>query len=229
MWNTIRAFYNSKDWIKFRMQIIEERSSNGIYCEYCGKGITAAGEVEIDHVKELTLENVNDYTICLNPENVKIACHNCHNKKHDRFVGFKERKAFLIYGPPLSGKYTYVKEHMVRGDMVIDIDRLFQAITYNPLYDKPEAVKYNVFAMKNLLLDNVKTRYGKFRNAWIVGGYANKIDRERLGKELGAEMVFINTPREECIKRLDTCNDYRRYQKTEWKQYIDRWFDEYIP
>lgn len=230
MWNTIKEFYNSKEWQQLRLSFIFERSlkSNGkILCESCGRELKGSGEAEVDHIKELTLENVNDYSISLNPENMKVLCHRCHDIKHERFGTKKSRSIYIVYGPPLSGKVSYVKRNMVRGDLVVDMDRLFSAVSLLETYDKPEILKYNVFAIKNLLIDNIKTRYGKFRNAWIIGGYPIKHDRERLASELGAKLVFIDIPKDECLLRLSKCQDNRRFQQNEWKGFIERWYDEF--
>ncbi len=230
MWSTIKQFYNSQEWQRFRLNLISERSlaNNGkIICEYCGGEIKSSGEAEVDHVRELTTDNINDYSISLNPNNLKISCHRCHDIKHERFGSNRERNVYIVYGPPMAGKIKYVKDNMVRGDLVVDMDNLFRAISFFDLYDKPELLKYNVFAIRNLLIDNIKTRYGKFRNAWIIGGYPNKRERERLAYELGAKIIFIDTSKEECLLRLSKCNDNRQYQKAEWERYINRWFDEY--
>lgn len=230
MWNTTKQFYNSPEWQKCRLNLIAERSLEGvIHCEYCGKVITSSGDAEIDHVKELTLDNVNDYNISLSPDNLKISCKACHNKKHKRFGNSKEHNVYIVYGSPMAGKKTYVKENMERGDIVVDMDRLFAAISFFDVYDKPEVLKYNVFAIRKTLIDNIKTRYGKWNNAWIIGGYADTHDRTMLANELGAELVLIDTPKDICIKRLDTCLDLRHYQKSEYKIFIDEWFEKYSP
>lgn len=227
MWKTLKQFYNSKEWQKCRLSLISERNPEGIiHCEYCGNIISSSGEAEIDHIKELTLDNVNDSNISLNPTNLKISCKACHNKKHKRFGTAKEHNVYIVYGAPMAGKKTYVKENMVRGDIVVDMDRLYSAISFFDVYDKPETLKYNVFAIRKTLIDNIKTRYGKWNNAWIIGGYSNIHDRTRLADELGAELIFIDTPKEVCLKRLETCNDLRHYQP-DYKFYINKWFDEF--
>ena len=229
MWHTLKQFYNSAQWNHIRKIVIYERSkkTNGnIICEYCGSMISSFGDVEIDHIKELTLENVNDVNVSLNMDNLKIACHNCHNKKHGRFCS-TERKVYIVYGAPFSGKNTYVKQNMCRGDLIVSLDRLFEAISYLPLYDKPDLLKYNVFSIRNALIDNIKTRYGKYKNAWVIGGYANKHDREHIKKELCAELIYIQATKEECLQRLEYCQDNRKYQKAEYKRYIEKWFDEF--
>ena len=35
-------------------------------------------------------------------------------------------------------------------------------------------LRYNVFCYKESIIDNIRTRYGGFRTAWIIGGYAKK-------------------------------------------------------
>lgn len=127
----------------------------------------------------------------------------------------------------MSGKSSYVMEHMEQGDLVVDMDELYKAVSFMPKYNKPENLKYNVFAIRNSIIDNIKTRYGGFRTAWIVGGYPRKAERQRLIETLGATPIFLDVSKEECIKRLDICNDYRSEHKDEWNEYIEKWFDDY--
>lgn len=222
----LKSFYNSEKWQKFRMAIISER---GPICETCGKVIADPKDIELDHYPiELTPENVNDVNISLNPDNVKIRCHDCHNKRHNRFGHKPEKAVYIVYGPPMSGKTTYVKKNMQRGDIVVDMDRLYAAVSMLPYYDKPDNLLSNVRGIYNLLLDNIKTRYGRWNNAWIIGGYADKYKRERLANDLGAELIFCDVSKEECIRRLELDED-RRLRKNEWVEYINKWFEQYIP
>lgn len=229
----LKKFYNSKEWKVFRQQIILDRSKDdGIYCEKCGKKIVISKEVQVHHDKELTEDNYMDATISLNPDNVFVWCQICHNIHHGRYHGAvkkrKEKAAYIIYGPPMSGKAKYVTDNMEDGDIVVDMDRLYQAVSLRPMYDKPNNLRFNVFSIRNILLDNIKTRYGNFRTAWIVGGYADKYQREQLARDLGAELIYIESDKEDCKYKLDYCNDYRQQHKDEWIEYIDKWFDEYV-
>lgn len=220
----LKSFYDSEEWQKFRLNIFVER---GRVCETCGKTIIDSKECEVDHYPiELTPENVRDVTISLNPENVKVRCHNCHNKRHNRFGFSSNHRVYIVFGPPLSGKHTYVQGNIQRGDIVADMDRLYEAVSTLPSYDKPDNLLQNVFGLFNLLIDNIKTRFGKWNNAWIIGGYADKYKREKLANDLGAELVFCDVSREECLRRLETDED-RLYRKDEWRGYIEKWFDGY--
>jgi predicted kinase len=221
----LKSFYNSQRWRKFRDNIIAERDP---ICVDCKKVIANPKEIEVDHDPiELTPENVNDASISLNPDNVKIRCHDCHNKRHGRFCSQPMQGVFLVYGPPLSGKTTFVKEHMQHGDLVVDMDKLYSAVSLLPEYDKPNELLKNVFGIRDLLIDNIKTRYGKWRSAWIIGTYPDKYQREKIADDTGAELIYCEASKEECMARLMIDAD-RQCRKDEWKQYIDKWFDRYI-
>lgn len=219
----LKSFYASEKWIKFRQIIISQR---GLKCEYCGQVVTKLPELTVHHIKELTPENVHDVSISLNPDNVMVVHHECHNKIHGRFGYKKGHEVFLVFGAPLSGKHTYVKEYMLRGDIVVDMDMLYAAVSMQPSFDKPDNLFSNVIGVHNLLIDNIKTRYGKWNNAWVIGGYADKYKRERLANDLGAEIIFCDVSKEECLRRLEV-DEARRYRIPEWREYIEKWFREY--
>lgn len=229
----LKKFYSTDPWLSFRQQIILSRMVNGrVICENCGKQIVVSKHIQVHHTPiELTEENYKDTSISLNPDNVVVWCHTCHNKYHGRFCGGghkrKEKAVYVIYGPPMSGKSSYVIEHMEPGDIVVDMDELYKAVSFMPKYDKPDNLKYNVFAIRNSIIDNIKTRYGGFRTAWIVGGYPRKAQRERLVDSLGATGLLMHATMDECIARLDSCNDYRAEHKEEWKSYIEKWFEDF--
>lgn len=224
----IKKFYASKEWITFRLILINERmKDDGVKCAKCGKLITKARNIHAHHKIELTPENVQDRNISLNPNKVELICRDCHDKEHHRFGYKPEKKVYIVYGPPLSGKKTFVYDSMERGDLIIDMDMLYQAVSGLPYYDKPDNLLTNVMNIHNTLIDNIKTRYGKWFNCYIIGGYADKFKRERLAEELGAELVYIEATKEECIARLKVDKD-RQYRQDEWVGYIDKWFDRYV-
>jgi hypothetical protein len=223
----LQTFYASDVWRNFRLNLIIERSKNGVViCEKCGKPIMKPIDIHAHHKIDLTPENVHDYSISLNPDLIELICHACHDKEHHRF-GYKPgKKVYLVYGPPLAGKKTFVLENMERGDIVIDMDRLFSAVSMQSIYDKPDNLLSNVIGIRNYLIDNIKTHYGKWYNAWIIGGYADRYKRERLAEDLGAELVYCKATKEECYLRLDIDSE-RQYRIEEWRGYIDKWFNDY--
>jgi predicted kinase len=219
----LKSFYASEEWVTLRLQLINERGNR---CEHCSKIIPKSKELIGHHKIELTPENVHDRMISLNPEKIEIICFDCHNKEHKRFGYQSQRQVFIVYGSPMSGKSTFVRDNVNRGDIVVDMDQLYTAVSMLPYYDKPDNLFTNVIGIHNLLLDNIKTRLGKWNNAWVIGGYADKYKRNRLADDLGAELIFCDVSKEECLRRLEVDED-RRYRIDEWRGYIDKWFESY--
>jgi hypothetical protein len=219
----LKSFYASEGWVTLRLLLINERGNR---CEHCKKIVPKSKDLIGHHTIELTPENVNDRSISLDPEKIEIICFDCHNKVHKRFGNKIGRQVYIVYGPPMSGKTTFVRENMSRGDMLVDMDSLYAAVSMLPDYDKPDNLFSNVIGIHNQLIDNIRTRFGKWNNAWVIGGYADKYKRERLAEDLGGELVFCEVSKEECMRRLDL-DEGRQYRKDEWQGYINKWFESY--
>ena len=213
----IHSFYISKPWRDLTYNLKVERGGK---CERCGYRPNPFTLLIGHHKKELTEDNVQDVTISLNPSLIEIICQKCHNKEHNRF--HNTHKVYIVYGSPLSGKTTLVRDMMRYGDIVLDLDELWQAITLQPKYIKPNNVRFNVFKLRDELLDQIKTRYGKWDDAYIIGGYPDKYERERLAKEIGAELIYCESTKEECLERRIKSN-----KPIEWDDYIREWWDKY--
>jgi hypothetical protein len=219
----LQTFYASREWITFRLALIAERGNR---CQKCGKIIPHSVEIHAHHKIELMPENVHDKMISMNPDNILLLCRDCHDKVHARFGYSTGKKVYLVYGPPCSGKSTFVLQNKSRNDIVVDMDRLYSAVTMLPEHDKPNELLSNVRGLYSLLLDNIKTRHGKWRTAWVIGGYADKYRRTRLADDLGAELIYCEATKEECIGRLAMDNE-RQYRQAEWIGYIEKWFEQY--
>lgn len=230
MFRNTFEFYRSKEWRKLLSVLKNERQNEEgqIICEYCNKPIVKAYDMIGHHKIELTEENVNDFEISLSPDNIAFVHHSCHNRIHNKLNSSNAyRKVYLVYGAPLSGKSSWIKENMMEGDLVVDMNSIWQCVSNCEKYIKPKRLNAIVFKMRDTLLDSVKYRLGKWKTAYIVGGYALTAERERLCREMGAEEVFIDTPKEECLRRLEA--DEVRSNLEGYRGYIERWFEEYTP
>jgi 5-methylcytosine-specific restriction enzyme A len=85
-----KSFYASKSWKECRLSYI--RSVFG-QCEHCDE----PGYI-VDHITEITPQNINDPYITLNHDNLQYLCLPCHNKK------------------------TFGKYDVVRDDVTFDIE-----------------------------------------------------------------------------------------------------------
>lgn len=222
----LNGFYQSKAWVKLMTVIRMERTNaeGQVICEHCGKPIVHKYDCIGHHIIELTDANVDDATISLNPENIMLVHHRCHNKIHDR-LGYYHRQVFLVYGSPLSGKSTFVRDNMSEGDFILDVDNIWQCVSGCDRYIKPNRLRSCVFGIRDRMLDMVRMRQGKWLNAWVVGGYPLSSERERLINSLGAREVFVDTSQEECLERLRNISDGRCVE--EWEKYISDWWEKF--
>lgn len=215
------SFYRSKEWEVLRRQITIERvnDSGDLICEHCGKPIVKEYDAICHHKVELTEGNVQNAMIALNPDNIMVVHHRCHNQIHERF-GYQTmtRHIYVVWGSPCAGKSAYVDANAGKGDLVIDIDRLYQAVGVG---GSRGAVKNNVMALYRLLVDMVRTRSGRWRTAWIVRTLPLEIDRESIVKTLGGgELVHIDTPMNMCINEA-------RSRGGEWEDWVREWWTRY--
>lgn len=219
-------FYRSKEWVDLRRLLMLQRTNGQgfIICAHCGKPIIKAYDCIGHHLEELTESNYRDASISLNPDKIALVHHRCHNLIHGK-TGYKTKKVYIVWGSPMSGKNSYVESVAQYGDLIADIDNIWAAVSGKPKYQKPNRIKENVFGLYNQLLAQVEQRTGYWGAAYIIGGFALPIERERLAERLGAECIHIDTSREECEARLAICTDGR--EKSEWKKYISDWWYTY--
>lgn len=68
-----KAFYKSQAWQALRkLALIRD----GFTCRICGARAT-----EVDHIRELTPDNIGDVSVSLNINNLQSLCHDCHTVK----------------------------------------------------------------------------------------------------------------------------------------------------
>lgn len=70
------GFYSSKKWINLRNAI---RERDMMTCQKCGD--YQAERYEVDHITELNWQNVDDWEVAYNPDNLQLLCHECHVRK----------------------------------------------------------------------------------------------------------------------------------------------------
>ena len=227
MW-TLADFYRSKEWETFRQVVINERTHEDgfVYDEITGKPIVRRYDIILHHTTFLTEENVNDRAISLNPDLIQIVSHKTHNKLHER-LGYKRKEIYLVYGSPCSGKNTYVDSVMGNGDLLIDIDKIKQALTGRGTHTLVPGLNPIVFGIRDYLYESIRLKRGRWNNCYIVGGFPLISERERICRKYGAREIFIDTPKEICLQRLKDDPDGRDIN--EWSRFIEEWWARYSP
>lgn len=239
-YNTTAQFYRSDDWANCKAQVLQQRirSDGALYCEYCGQVILKgfnpqannnAGAVVFHHKVYLNNYNVNDASIAINPDNIAVVHWNCHNQIHERFTGGQpEKKVYIITGASCSGKTTYVRERLQPNDLVIDIDDIWQTISGQPRYVKPNSLKSLVFAIRDEIKALIGRGAGQWRNAFIIESLPSKMDRQREADRYRAhnvEVITMDATKEQCLQRLHD-NPQGRDVKA-YEGYIEQYFARY--
>lgn len=216
-------FYRSSEWTKFRKVFLAERLSRDgeLICEHCNKVIIHPYEAILHHKIELDDINVFDANIALNPDNIMLVCPKSHNQIHERWQGGNYapiKKVYVVWGSPCAGKSKYVMDSAGKGDLIIDIDRLYQAMSTG---EDRTGIKSNVLSVYRTLVDMVRTRNGRWRTAWIVRTLPLNIDRESLLREIGgAEMIHIDTDH-------DTCLLEAKARGGQWVEWVEQYWSRY--
>lgn len=227
---TLDTFYHSKEWVTLTHILRMERldADGNLICSHCGKPIVNQYDAIAHHTVFLTEDNVNDASISLNPDLIQIVHHKCHNHIHNK-LGYIRPEIFLVYGSPLSGKSTYVSSVMNIGDLIVDMDRIWDSVSCAG-YTKPPVLNSVVFGIRDYLLDSVRIHRGRWNNAYVVGGYPLISERERVCRTLGAREVYIESTKEECLERLSQLSDKSDGRDVQlWEGYINTWWERYKP
>jgi hypothetical protein len=216
-WGTIHSLYTSREFALLKEQLLLER---GDVCECgCGRRFMGGWDCIAHHIQEVSEQNLNDVGITLNPDNILLVRHRCHNRIHERFGGGAYRRVYIVWGAPAAGKSAFVSDAARPDDLVVDIDRVWDAVCIAGQAVKPENVKAEVFALRDLLLDRIRTRSGRWKTAWLVGSYPLSGERERLARGLGAELIHIDTAREVCLDRCKDDGRRRQWVEDYWQDY----------
>ena len=215
----LATFYQSREWLTLRAVLISERTdADGfVRCARCGEPILRKHDIIGHHIIPLNDDNVNDASIALNPDNIELIHFKCHNAEHQRFDGFRQR-VYLVYGSPCAGKSTWVADNAYKDDLIVDVDALWEAVCKSDREHKPGRLKANVFGLRDCLIEQIKLRRGMWRNAFVIGGYPLKSDRDRLCEMLGAREIYIDTPKDVCLSRTPS---------DEWREFVEEWWEEY--
>ena len=125
----------------------------------------------------------------------------------------------VVTGPPCSGKTTYILEHMAEGDVMVDFDRIAQAISPNsPQYQYPEGVRLAVRAMRLAAIRHVEEGELDGR-LWLIDtalrDHADVIARHR---RMGAAVVELDPGIDVCLERA------QRERPTEITNLIHEWY-----
>lgn len=131
----------------------------------------------------------------------------------------------LVAGPPGAGKSRWVQERMRWGDLLLDMDAIYCALSALPQYDKPDVLLPYVMEARDAVLSRL-ARPSQLGRAWVVTTAAKRMERDRIRRTLGAKVIVIETSANDCMKRIS--EDSRRSGRADlWREMIESWWKNY--
>lgn len=193
------------------------------------RGCRARRATEVDHIIPLRRGGTHDLP------NLQPLCRHCHRSKTRResqrttprpipTMGRSMIPVTVVCGPPGSGKTTYVHNHAHRGDLILDLDAIFAALSGLATYDKPDALLPFVFAARDAIIARL-AQHSDVRHAWIITSGADAAQRDQFAHQLGAEVVVLDVDPSECLRRIEA--DPERHGKRPWARLVREWWETY--
>lgn len=123
-------------------------------------------------------------------------------------AGARARKAaagdvVLVAGAPCAGKTSYTLANAAPGDLVVDFDRLGDALTSTGWQQQTEEARQELIPFVASARDAVLDRLdrGRTGRTWIVASAPTVAERDGFRSRFGAEVVVVDTPRDVCVDR----------------------------
>lgn len=128
----------------------------------------------------------------------------------------------LVYGAPLSGKSTFVKQQLKDNDLVFDYDDIMRSLTGLTYQSHNENVQPIVIGIRELIINHIKDNHA-LDNVYIITTFISNTLEQQLNS-LSVEKIRMDTDFLTCIERLD---DSSRENKGDVRFVIVDWFNEY--
>lgn len=129
-------------------------------------------------------------------------------------------KTYVVHGPPLSGKSTYVQRQKGPNDLVFDFDLVMAALTGLPVHQHNEHLVSYVVDIRGLIIARLKSEEN-LDNAWIIATRVTPRLKHSL-EGLDVEYIELQVDIETAKERLHQDPDGRDIKV--WEQVIDRHF-----
>lgn len=134
----------------------------------------------------------------------------------------------VICGAPCSGKSHYVKHHAKQGEIVIDADKIAEAIGSGVKHQANGVCWDAALKLRKVLIDYAKRSDAE---SWIIHTKPSKSQIEEY-KRLGAEIVVLDPGIEVCKQRAEerpkgTVEEIEKYYRTETtREQFAEWFGQ---
>ena len=132
-------------------------------------------------------------------------------------------KVVVVYGPPMSGKTTYVNEVMEHKDLVFSYDALNQVLTNSQYPERNAGTHHLVIDIRNKMITHAKQETEG--TLYIITTFLSYSLQDKVGAHFNIQYKQMNTSLEECKRRLNASD---RHNKEQLMQVIHEWFGKYV-
>lgn len=157
--------------------------------------------------------------------NLRPACKTCNSRRGNRVINGYGASVTVVIGPPASGKTTHVRLHAKRDDVVVDLDRIAEALTPEavdgPTHTYPPHLRHVAIGARKAAIDRA-TRMLTPGRVWIIHADPTQRDLE-LYRMLRYDLVTIDPGRDVVEARV------RAERPTELGRYVARWYARHAP
>ena len=136
-------------------------------------------------------------------------------------------KVTIVTGPPASGKSSYVQENKQDGDLIIDWERLANAITGSDARQQGETAIELIGEMRRAAISKIEKIIDQAdSNVWLIIGAPTSKERLELKQKLNAKLVLILCDKNLSIDRIKQDKE-RSLASEEQIKAVERWWSKY--
>ncbi len=129
----------------------------------------------------------------------------------------------VVWGPPASGKSTFVAERRSENSLTFDFDRIMQALSGLPPHHKNPSLVSLVLQIRGMAIQSLFTYFG-VDDVWIIATRVKEDLKEAL-EGLDVQYHLMDTDKETCLDRVASDPD-RADVAEEMISVIEEWFEE---
>jgi hypothetical protein len=113
---------------------------------------------------------------------------------------------------------------MRRGDLIIDVDYLFSALSGLALHDKPQELLRFVLCAKDAAIAQIGLVEG-IKTAWIIESNPTDTTINTYKTAYDAEHVQLRVGAAECKRRIDADTNRTSEQRAHMHTLVDQWHE----
>lgn len=155
---------------------------------------------------------------------MRVLCRSCNSSRRAELdtPHVSGLSVTLVAGPPCAGKSSYVREHALSSDLVVDYDALAAALRVDgERYAHLESHRPFVAEARDAVLDRLVLGNHGVRRAWVMATAARRSVRESFRRRYGASVVLVWAAEEACLRRA------MGERPEAWWGHVRAWFEAY--